>query len=174
MWQAMHKETAKPSSTTVLAFDFGESRIGVAVGDSTLGIAHPVTTLHVATNAERLAAVEKLFAEWQPHELVIGEPHYETPRMDADGNVLAHPIAHLAKKFGNRLKENFRVPVYYVNEFLSSHAASESLREQGVTGKAQKADLDAAAAQVILQSYFDERARIQTAKSITERKQDAA
>jgi putative holliday junction resolvase len=164
----------KVPSTTVLAFDFGESRIGVAVGDSALGIAHPVTTLHVATNAERLAAVEKLVAEWQPHELVIGEPHYETPKLDAEGNALAHPIAHLARKFGNRLQEHFRVPVFYVNEFLSSHAASESLREQGVTGRAQKADLDAAAAQVILQSYFDERARAQTAKSTTERKQDAA
>lgn len=160
----------KVPSTTVLAFDFGESRIGVAVGDTALAIAHPVTTLLVKTNAGRLLAVEKLVAEWQPQALVIGEPHYEEVRRDADGNALAHPVAHLAKKFGNRLHEKFRLPVYYVNEFLSSHAAGEYLRAQGVAGRAQKAYLDAAAAQVILQSYLDGRAQTKT----QERKQDAA
>jgi putative holliday junction resolvase len=144
-----------PTSTTLLAFDFGESRIGVAVGDTTIRIAHPVVTLRVSTNVDRLAAVEKLVAEWQPHAFVIGEPHYEDPRVDADGKVLAHPIALLAKKFGNRLHEKFRLPVFYVNEFLTSHEASATLRAHGITGRAQKDELDAAAAQVILQSYFD-------------------
>jgi putative holliday junction resolvase len=145
----------KPASTTVLAFDFGESRIGVAVGDTILRIAHPVVTLHVSTNVERLAAVEKLVTEWQPNAFVIGEPHYEEPRVDANGKTLAHPIALLAKKFGNRIQEKFRLPVFYVNEFLTSHEASNTLRAQGITGRAQKSELDAAAAQVILQSYFD-------------------
>ncbi len=145
----------KPISTTLLAFDFGESRIGVAVGDAVIRIAHPVATLHVSTNVDRLAAVGKLVDEWHPAAFVIGEPHYEDPRTDADGKILAHPIALLAKKFGNRLHEKFRLPVFYVNEFLTSHEAGATLRAQGITGRAQKDELDAAAAQVILQSYFN-------------------
>ncbi|MBL8511606.1 MAG: Holliday junction resolvase RuvX, partial [Betaproteobacteria bacterium] len=74
-------------SNAVLGFDFGEKRIGVAVGDLQIGIAHAITVLAVSTNAERLAAVEKLVKEWQPSQLVIGEPRFE------DGN--PHPIAHL-------------------------------------------------------------------------------
>lgn len=135
-------------ATTILAFDFGEKRIGVAVGDTSIGLAHPVTTLQVESNAERMAAVEKLVAEWLPTLFVIGEPHYEDGR--------PHEIAHLAKKFGNRIKERFRLPVEYVNEFLSSSEAGAQLREQGITGRAQKEMLDAVAAQVILQSYFNE------------------
>lgn len=135
-------------SQTILAFDFGEKRIGVAVGDGAIGLAHPLTTLQVETNAARMAAVDKLVAEWQPGLLVIGEPHHEDQR--------PHEIAHLARKFGNRLKERFRLPVAYVNEFLSSSEAGAQLSAQGITGRAQKEKLDAAAAQVILQSYFNE------------------
>ena len=138
-----------PASQTILAFDFGEKRIGVAVGDTGIGLAHPVTTLHVESNAERMAAVEKLVAEWRPSQFVVGEPHYEDER--------PHEIAHLAKKFGNRIKERFRLPVEYVNEFLSSSEAGAQLREQGINGRAQKEMLDAVAAQVILQAWFDDR-----------------
>jgi putative Holliday junction resolvase len=141
----------------VLAFDFGLKRIGVAVGDTTIGIAHPVTILSVASNVERLAAVEKLVQEWQPASFVIGEPHHE--------NGDTHEVAHLAKKFGNRLTENFKLPVAYVNETLSSSEASEQLAAQGIRGRAQKVQLDAVAAQVILQSYFDEQQKLVNLKA---------
>ena len=134
-----------------MAFDFGLKRIGVAVGDLELGIAHPITTLNAATNVERLAAVEKLVAEWQPTQFVIGEAQYE----DVVNND-THPIAHLAKKFGNRLTEQYHLPITYVNEFLSSIEAASQLKEQGITGRAQKTQLDAVAGQIILQAYFDE------------------
>lgn len=151
-------------AATVMAFDFGLKRIGVAVGDLELGIAHPVTTLSVETNVDRLAAVEKLVTEWQPTQFVIGEAQYE----DA-ANHEPHPIAHLAKKFGNRLTEQYHLPITYVNEFLSSTEAASQLKEQGVTGRAQKTQLDAVAAQIILQAYFDEQ---QTQKNMKAR--DAA
>ncbi len=138
------------AAQTVLAFDFGEKRIGVAVGNTGIGLAHPVTTLQVESNAERMAAVDKLVAEWQPVQFVIGEPHYEDER--------PHEIAHLAKKFGNRIKERFRLPVAYINEFLSSSEAGAQLRAQGIHGRAQKPMLDAVAAQVILQAWLDQRA----------------
>lgn len=139
----------------VLAFDFGIKRIGVAVGEPTIGIAHPVTTLYVETNVERLEAVAALVNEWRPALFVVGEPQHMIER----DNDKPHPLAPLVKKFGNRLKERFKLPVIYVNETLSSSEASAQLTAQGVRGRAQKSELDAAAAQVILQSYFDEERR---------------
>jgi putative holliday junction resolvase len=155
-------------AATVMAFDFGLKRIGVAVGDLELGIAHPVTTLNVATNVERLTAVEKLVAEWQPIQFVIGEAQYEDT-VNNEAHPVAHPIAHLAKKFGNRLTEQYHLPITYVNEFLSSTEAASQLKEQGITGRAQKTQLDAMAAQIILQAFFDEQ---QTQKNMKAR--DAA
>lgn len=139
------------AAETILAFDFGEKRIGVAVGNTISGEAQPLTTLHVESNQDRLAAVGKLVTEWQPARFVVGEPAHEDGR--------PHEVAHLAHKFGNRLKENFRLPVEYVNEFLSSVEAERLLAERGIRGIVQKEHLDAVAAQVILQNYLDEAAR---------------
>ena len=134
---------------TILGFDFGEKRIGVAVGNTVTSQAEALTTLHVESNAARLDAVEKLVIAWQPASLVVGQPEH------ADGR--PHAVAHLAKKFGNRLSEKFKLPVAYINETLSSSEASRMLNERGVKGIAQKDEIDAVAAQVILQSYLDER-----------------
>ena len=139
------------TAQTILGFDFGEKRIGVAVGNTITSQAQALTTLHVESNAARLGAIEKLVAEWQPASFVVGKPEH------ADGQ--PHEVAHLAKKFGNRLKEKFCLPVAYVNETLSSNEASSLLATRGVRGVAQKAEIDAVAAQVILQSYLDERMR---------------
>lgn len=139
------------TAQTILGFDFGEKRIGVAVGNTITSQAQALTTLHVESNAARLGAIEKLVAEWQPASFVVGQPEH------ADGQ--PHEVAHLAKKFGNRLKEKFCLPVAYVNETLSSNEASSLLATRGVRGVAQKAEIDAVAAQVILQSYLDERMR---------------
>ncbi len=141
----MHREE------TILGFDFGEKHIGVAVGNTITSQAQALMTLHVESNAARLTAVEKLVTEWQPAGFVIGQPEH------ADG--APHEVAHLAKKFGNRLQEKFRLPVAYVNETLSSTEASRMLAARGIKGIAQKLQIDAVAAQVILQSYLDERNR---------------
>ncbi len=139
------------TAQTILGFDFGEKRIGVAVGNTITSQAQALTTLHVESNVARLGAIEKLVAEWQPASFVVGQPEH------ADGK--PHEVAHLAKKFGNRLREKFCLPVEYVNETLSSNEASSLLAARGVRGIAQKAEIDAVAAQVILQSYLDERIR---------------
>jgi len=138
---------------TVMAFDFGEKRIGVATGNVSIGVAAPLTTVHAESNVDRLAALGKLVGEWQPALFVVGQPHH------ADDQ--PHEVAHLAKKFGNRLQENFRRPVVYVDETLSSMEASRALVERGITGREQKDKLDAFAAAVILQSWLDEYAKLQ-------------
>ena len=148
----MHSAPTKArTAETILGFDFGAKRIGVAVANTVTSQAQALTTLHVESNAARLNAVEKLVTEWQPTSFVVGQPEH------ADGRL--HEVAHMAKKFGNRLTEKFRLPVNYVNETLSSTEASRMLSERGVKGIAQKTEIDAVAAQVILQSYLDERNR---------------
>ena len=84
---------------TALAFDFGEKRIGVAVADLGVGIAHPLQTVHAEDNKTRFAAIAALLAEWKPVQLIVGEPHH------ADGS--AHEIARLARRFAQRLEGRF-------------------------------------------------------------------
>ena len=87
---------------TVLAFDFGEKRIGVATGETLLGSAHPLTVIHAESNDDRFAAIGKLVAEWRPVQLVVGLPTH------ADGT--AHEMTRLAQKFAERLKRRFNLP----------------------------------------------------------------
>jgi putative Holliday junction resolvase len=131
----------------VLAFDFGEKRIGVAVGDLTLRIAHPLTTIAADDNATRFAAIGALIAEWHPVRLVVGLP------MHADGT--EHEVSRLARRFAHRLEGRFGLPAALVDERLSSRSAESRLRESGVRAQKIEQSLDAAAAQEILQAYFE-------------------
>lgn len=130
-----------------LAFDFGETRIGVAQGNTEIGIAHPLATITGNSNEDKFAAIGKLIAQWQPQFLVVGVPTH------ADGS--EHDLTRLAKTFGHRLNGRFRLPVYWVDERFSSVYAEELLRQAQVFGKKQKAVLDQVAAQAILQTCFD-------------------
>jgi putative Holliday junction resolvase len=133
-------------STTVLAFDFGEKRIGVAVGDLELRIAHPLSTIAAEDNTTRFAEIGKLIDEWKPAKLVVGLP------MHADG--AEHEVSRLARRFANRLEGRFGVKVALVDERLTSVAAESRLREAGARGDRIKETLDAAAASEILAAYF--------------------
>lgn len=131
----------------VLAFDFGEKRVGVAMGEHLLGIAHPLTTIDSESNEIRFASISKLIAEWQPSMFVVGLPSTQ------DGS--EHSLAALCTKFARRLNGRFGLPVTMVNESYSSAEASQSLKQINIHGRKQKPMLDAVAAQHILQSYFD-------------------
>lgn len=131
----------------VLAFDFGEKRIGVAVGDLALRIAHPLPAIAAGDNRTRFAAIAALIAEWRPGLLVVGVPGHP------DGS--DHEIGRLARRFAQRLQGRFGVPAELVDERLSSHAAERRLREGGVRGARLRAALDSAAAQEILRGYFE-------------------
>ena len=132
---------------TLLAFDFGERRIGVAVGNTVIGIAHPLQTIDTESNDERFHTIGTLIAEWQPAKLVVGLPSH------MDGT--EHELSRLCRKFANRLHGRFNLPVALVDERLSSAEASQSLKEAGIGGRKQKPMLDQVAAQLILQSYLD-------------------
>jgi len=132
---------------TVLAFDFGEKRIGVATGETLLASAHPLTVIRAESNDERFAAIGKLIAEWQPERLVVGLPTH------ADGT--PHEMTRLATKFAERLQKRFNLPVSMADERLSSLDAEARLRETGRNAKSAKPLLDAVAAQLILQTWFE-------------------
>lgn len=132
---------------TVLAFDFGEKRIGVAVGESMLGQAHPLTTIRDEANRERFAAIAALIDEWRPVRLVVGLP------VALDGE--AHAMTARCTRFANRLRGRFSLPVDYAEERLTSVEAEERLRDNGYAGRNARPHLDAMAAQIILQCYFE-------------------
>ena len=131
----------------VLAFDFGEKRVGIAMGEHLLGIAHPLITIESESTDVRFEVIGKLMTEWQPRLFVVGLPTTE------DGT--EHALAPLCKKFARRLNGRFGLPVAMVNERYSSVEASRSLKQMQIHGRKQKPMLDAVAAQHILQFYFD-------------------
>ena len=133
---------------TVLAFDFGRKRIGVAVGNTALKLAHPLTTLHGEKNDQRFAAIHALIEEWQPVLLIVGLPFH------SDG--AAHEMTHLCQRFARRLTGRFNIRTLFVDERYTSITASAALHQAGVPGRKQKPILDQIAAQHILQSFFDE------------------
>jgi putative Holliday junction resolvase len=142
-------ERSYPDITgTVLAFDFGEKRIGMAVGETMLKVAHPLTTINAEVNEVKFKQIGSIVQEWRPSLLVVGLP------LHMDGE--AHLLTQLSKKFAQRLEGRFNLPVIMVDERLSSVEASQNLNAAGIKGIKQKAMLDAVAAQSILQSYFDE------------------
>ncbi len=140
-----------PESThgTVLAFDLGLKRTGVASGELSLGIAHPLSVIQADSTDARLAAIAKLVAEWQPVLLVLGLPTH------ADGS--EHEMTRVAKNFARKLESRFDLPVFLVDERLSSAEAESELHARGIHGRKNKALTDAVAAQLILQGFFDAR-----------------
>jgi putative Holliday junction resolvase len=137
-----------PHAGSVLAFDFGEARIGVAIGDLALRIPHPVGVIPSVPRRERYRAAAKLVDEWRPVLLAVGVPRR------GDGS--PHPLAPHCERFARSLEGRFRLPVVRVDESYSSFAASDALCQAGIRGRAQKSRLDAAAAAEILAVLFSE------------------
>lgn len=132
----------------MLAFDFGTRRIGVAVGNTLLRVARPLTTIAGETNDARFGAIAALVAEWRPTRLVIGHP------VHADGS--AHAMTARAERFARQLEGRFGLEAMLVDERYTTVDADAALAAAGIRGDARKAVRDAAAAQRILQSWFDD------------------
>lgn len=122
---------------TLLAFDFGLRRVGVATGTRLLGQARPLKTV-AAEGEARFAAIAALLAEWQPDALVVGVPFHP------DG--APHDNTHRARRFARQLHGRFHLPVHEVDErYTTTEALAAGAR-----------DADAAAAAIILEQYFRE------------------
>ena len=139
-----------PARGTLLGFDFGLARIGVAVGELETGQASPLATLAEESNDKRFAAIAALITEWRPVALVVGVP------LDLEGESQA--LTARCRRFANQLHGRFALPVACADERLSSVEADARLREAGQSRwQARKAGVDALAAQIILQSFLDAR-----------------
>ena len=139
----------KAADATVLAFDFGTRRIGVAVGNTLTRAAHPLQTLDAADAARRAASIGALIEEWRPGQLVVGLP------VHADGS--EHETTVRARNFAHELELRFALPVALVDERYTSELARRVLAASHRGGRADRRLTDQLAAQMILQSWFDER-----------------
>jgi putative Holliday junction resolvase len=121
-------------SQIILAFDFGEKRIGVAVGNTITKTAEALKIIQEKNQDERFKVIKQLINEWQPGLLLVGLPTHP------DG--VEHEMTQKAKRFGNQLKGRFQKEVIWVDERYTSVSVDGGN--------------DALAAQLILQQYLDQ------------------
>ncbi|RRQ22193.1 Holliday junction resolvase RuvX [Thiohalobacter thiocyanaticus] len=131
----------EPGGRTLLGFDHGKKKIGVAVGQTVTGTARALQSLSARDGQPDWDRVAALLAEWRPDALVVGRPLYLT------GDVSATTAA--AERFARRLHGRFGLPVHLMDERLSSQAARR-------LGDGKDTDIDAQSARIILQDWLDE------------------
>lgn len=137
-----------PPAETVLAFDFGLRRIGVAVGQRITGTASAVATVANRRGVPDWRRIDDLIAQWQPQRLLVGVPS----TADGTPGPLAAPIADFCEAL-----RRYSLPLDTVDERLSSLEASEKLRasrRQGARGRLARGEIDAAAAAVIAERWL--------------------
>ncbi len=131
------------SSITLLAFDFGTQKIGVAVGQTQTLTTTPLPELRAKEGQPDWNAVAKLIEEWQPDAFVVGIP------VNMDGSEFE--MTQRARKFAQRLHGRFGKPWFAMDERLTSFDAREQARE---SRQRQGSLVDSIAASLILQSWF--------------------
>ena len=124
---------AQTNPQTILAFDYGEKRIGVAVGNTLTKTAEPLKIIQKQFQYERFKDIEQVIHEWQPQLLLVGLPRHP------DGG--EHDMTQKAKRFGNQLHGRFQKEVVWVDERYTSVSVQDGN--------------DALAAQLILKQYLD-------------------
>jgi putative Holliday junction resolvase len=144
-------DQAHSQPIVVLALDFGLKRIGIASGDTLTRAAHPRTTIANGPKGPDWAALDRVLADSRPARIAVGEPY------NADGSVSA--LTEAARGFAAELAQRTRLPVDLVDERWSSQDAEERLRGARASGERRRRvtreDVDAAAAAVILERWFE-------------------
>jgi len=123
---------------TLLAFDVGSKKIGIAIGNTVTALARPLEILQATTRAARFARIAALIDAWRPERLIVGLP------LTLAG--AEQPSSQASRRFANQLHGRYRLPVTLVDE------RGSSLEAQAITGNAPD---DAVAAAIILQRYLD-------------------
>jgi len=144
--------STKQSKTphTLLGFDFGAKRIGVAVGQTLTASTQPLATVTVINGKPDWPHINRLLETWQPDLIIVGLP------LQMDGSEQA--ITRAARRFGHRLNGRYNLPVEMVDERLTSHDAQEIISQQRRSGQrrkhSSKAALDQIAAELILKTWL--------------------
>ncbi len=136
------------SAQTYLGFDYGTKSIGVAVGRLANGRAEGAGCVPGLKSGPDWDAIARLVRLWQPEGLVVGLPR----NMDGTDNAMTA----LSLRFGRRLDGRYHLPVYWVDERLTTVAVREHVKDTGARKTRRKAMLDTLAAVAILQAFFDE------------------
>ena len=134
---------------TVLGFDFGMKRIGLAVGQTLTCSANPVAILGVHDGIPRWEKIEALIRIWDADALVVGIPY------NMDGS--EQPLTLTARKFARKLRSHFRLPVYTVDERLTTIEAKRQWRERKEKKNVRLSEqFDSYAAKLILEQWLRE------------------
>lgn len=145
-------------SQTVLGFDYGSRKIGVAVGQTSTGSSEGIATIPADSPAGPWLKIGKLIKDWQPDALVVGLP------LTFDGN--EPEFAGCAREFGKQLHSRFALPVNFIDEALTTDFADSIIRETTLPGKRitkhRNSKRDRLAAELILQTYLNEYRTTQT------------
>jgi putative Holliday junction resolvase len=139
-------QPGNPGATTLIGFDYGRKRIGVAVGQALTATATALTTLHARDGKPDWAAIGRLLDEWKPGALVVGIPYH------MDGT--EQDMTRAAERFCRQLEGRYGLPVHRAEERLSSWVV-----EAGQRSAADRQAVDPLAAQVILQDWLQQHAQ---------------
>ncbi len=130
---------------TVLAFDFGTKKIGVAVGETSTFSSKPLTI--ISNNQNLDYEIKKLISEWRPGKILVGLP------LNMDGT--EQKISEKAREFANKLKNDFDIDIELIDERLSTRAAYWHAEEHNPKLIKNRANVDHIAAELIIKSWFD-------------------
>lgn len=131
------------SFDTLLGFDYGSRKIGVAIGQRLTGTANPLTTLRAVKNQPDWQRIGQLVEEWHPDALIVGLPI----QMNGTDAEMAAP----ARRFARQLHGRFKLPVHMIDEKLTSREAWSRIGGKAIKDVAQ---IDAMAAKLILETWF--------------------
>ncbi len=139
-----------PAARTVLSFDYGLRRIGVAVGNTLTGTAEALETIAAADGAPDWRAIDRVVAAWRPAAIVAGVP-YNMAGRDAR-------LTTAALRFADELVGRYGIEVYRVDEPLTSREAEDDLRERRRSGakskRVRRGDVDREAARLLLLQWL--------------------
>ena len=126
-----------------LSFDYGEKRIGIAVGQTLTGSASAIKTITTTNKKINWTSITILVKEWSPDIFVLGRPSLKSGH--------EHNLTREIERFSRQLTGRYRLPVEFIDERLSSRAAVDYGQE------VDRAGLDAVAAKLILETWLQER-----------------
>ena len=132
---------------TVLAFDFGLRKIGVAVGNTLTKTTMPLDIIYTKNGGTPWSDIENLLEEWKPLSVIVGDP------INMDDTF--SEMSGKARKFAQRLHGRFSVKVLMIDERLSSFEAKSFFRN-GFGGKIKSDNIDSFAAEIVLKSWMEE------------------
>ena len=143
-----HYQSGKQKEGNVIGFDFGQKRIGVAVGNNISKTAQALITIDSSSNNQKFEAIQKIIEEWQPISIVVGVP------FNVDGS--EHKVTNLSKKFAKQLEQKYSLPTHLIDERFTSIEANHEIKDKKIDLKKKKLLIDQIAAKIILQSYLDQ------------------